>query len=76
MFESGKWVKENKRMTSVLSTNTASCGKNFASDLRTLFRECIIEKFSQSELAMVQFTQRQVLLVYFFCFSLFSFIFS
>ena len=43
---------------------------------RKFFRDLIIDKFAQSDLAMVQFTQRQVFLVFLICFSLFSFIFN
>ena len=41
-----------------------------------LFREFIADEFVQSELAMVQFSQRQLLLVFLLCFSLFLFIVS
>ena len=34
--------------------------QQLASDFRTIFREFLIEKFAQSEFAVVQFTQRQV----------------
>ena len=44
-----------------------------ASNFRKLFRDFIIDKFAQSELAMVQFAQRQMLFV---CFALFLVIFG
>ena len=44
------------------------------SDLWTFFRESISDEFLQSELAMIQFAKRQVLLDFLLCISLFLFI--
>ena len=71
------YLSENR----YLSIYTASCGRklllNFQNtwNFKTLVRKFTIDKFAQKELVVVQFTQRQVLLIYyFFCFSLFQFI--
>ena len=50
-------------MTSVLGMNTAKLWQEIALDFRTLSRQFFINKYAPSELAMVQFTQRQVLLI-------------
>ena len=71
---SGKFVKENKSMAPVLGMNTASWEQGVASNFRTHFREFSIDKFVQSELTTVQFSQRHMLLFFLLCFLLFSFI--
>ena len=57
------FVKENKSMTPVLGKNIACCGKTLLR-ISKHFSEVIVDKFAQCELAMVQFIQRQVLLVF------------
>ena len=43
-------MNENKSMTPVLSISIPNCGKML--DFRTLFRESIIDKFAQRDLAV------------------------
>ena len=73
MSNCGKFAKENKMITSVFGINTTSRGKKvfrISKHFEKLFKDFIMAKFAQSELAMVQFTQRKVLLVFFVCFSI------
>ena len=60
-------------MTLVLGMAMLGVAMSF-SDCRKLLTGFIIDKFEQSELGMVYFTQRQMLLVLVICFSLLSFI--
>ena len=62
-------------MTSVFGINTTSRGKKLlriSKHFEKLFKDFTMDKLVQSELAMVQFTQRMVLQVFFLCFSLSS----
>ena len=53
-------------MIPILGINTASCGKKLLRISEDFSSQFIIAKFPQDELAVVYFTQKQVLLV--FCF--------
>ena len=70
--KSGKFVKENKSTAFVLGINTASCGEKLLQTSEH-FTESLLST-NLLKLAMVQFSQKQMLLVLLLCFSLVSFI--
>ena len=67
-------MKENKGMTPILDINIVSCGEKLLRiyGFKNNLKRRRIDKFAQSEFAIVQFAQRHVLLVVLLCFSLFQ----
>ena len=62
--KSCEFVKENKSMTPCLDITMLVL--EVASDFRTVFGESVIDEFAQNDLAILQFSLRQVFIVVLF----------